>query len=390
MHILVCHNYYRQRGGEDESFDAEVFLLRQAGHEVSMYTKHSDSVRGEGSWREARDAIWNRRAYAEVEELVRERRPDVVHCTNLFPLISPSVYDAAHRHGVPVVQSLRNYRLVCPGGYLMRNGRVCEDCLKKRVAWPGVLHACYRRSRAATAVVAGVSTIHHMRSAWTRKVNLYFTLTAFARSRFVAAGLPAERVVVKPNFLNADPGPGAGASDHVIFVGRLSYEKGIASLIEAWDRHPDLPLLRIVGDGPMADDVAAAAARNPRVEWLGHRPMLEVLDLTGDARLLIISSIWYETFGRTIMEAFAKGTPVIAANLGAMQELVADGKTGYLFEPGNAADLAARVRTALGQPARLAQMREQARAEFLAKYTAKRNLGLLLGLYAKAADTPTS
>ena len=388
MHVLVCHNYYRQRGGEDESFDSEVRLLRNAGHRVSMYTQHSDSVRGEGSWRVARDAVWDRRAYAEVEDLVRGHRPDIVHCTNLFPLISPSVYYAAHRHGVPVVQALRNYRLVCPGGRLLRNGRVCEDCLKKRLAWPGIRHACYRQSRAASAVVAGVSTFHHVRRTWTRKVNLFFTLTEFARSRFVEAGLPPDRITVKPNFLNEDPGPGAGGSDHVIFVGRLSYEKGIGTLIEAWDRHPELPPLRIVGDGPLAGDVAALAARDPRVHCLGRRPLDEVLALIGEARLLIISSIWYETFGRTIMEAFAKGTPVIAANLGAMQELVEEGKTGFLFEPGDAGDLAARVNAALGDPARLHQMRQQTRTEFLEKYTAQRNLGLLLELYAKAAATP--
>jgi glycosyltransferase involved in cell wall biosynthesis len=389
MKVLLCHNYYQQRGGEDESFAAEANLLESRGHAVLRYTLHNDAIDGMSRLDLARKTLFNREVYAELRRLIRSERPDVVHCTNTFPLVSPAACYAARAEGVPVVQALRNYRLLCPNALLLRDGRVCEDCLGKSVPWPAVVHGCYRDSRAASAVVAGMLAAHKAARSWQRMVSLFFTLTEFARRKLVQGGLPAGRVVVKPNFVDDDPGVGDGAGGEVVFVGRLSPEKGIDTLLSAWQQVRGPVVLKVVGDGPLVDRVQAAAAQDPRIQWLGRIAQPQVLKLLGGAACLVMPSVWYETFGRTIIEAFARGTPAVVSRLGAMAELVDDGRTGLHFQAGDAADLAARVQALLADKGRLALMRRQARAEFEAKYTADINYGLLRDLYARAtALTP--
>jgi glycosyltransferase involved in cell wall biosynthesis len=307
-----------------------------------------------------------------------------MHCTNTFPLISPSAYYAARSQGVAVVQSLRNYRQLCPGGLLLRDSAVCEDCLGKWFAAPAVRHGCYRGSRMASAVVAGMTTWHRMLGTWSSAVDLYFTLTEFAKSRFVAAGWPAEKIVVKPNFIDPDPGIGSGDGGYAVFVGRLSPEKGVGTLLEAW-RKLESPLpLKIIGQGPLAEEVQRFSQEHPHVELLGQKPLAEVLQIIGRASFLVMPSIWYETFGRTIIEAFAKGTPVIASRLGAMAELVDDGSTGLLFTPGDADDLAGKVHQLKVNPEQRQALRRAARSEYERHYTADLNHEQLLAIYQRA------
>lgn len=387
MKILLCHNHYQQRGGEDESFSAEAAMLLERGHDVVQFTLHNDSIRGANPLATAARTLWNRQVYRELRGLIRRTRPAVLHATNTFPLISPAAYYAAEAEGVPVVQSLRNYRLFCLNSYFLRQGTVCEDCLGKFVPWPGVMHGCYRDSRAASAVVASMLTLHRLLPTWTRTVDRFFTLTEFARAKFIQGGLPGERISVKPNFLPVDPGAGAGRGGYAVFVGRLSPEKGIDTLLEAWQQLAGQLPLKIVGDGPLADQARQAAETTAGIEWLGRRSSAEVLELLADATLLVMPSIWYETFGRTIIEAYSRGTPVIASRIGALAELVVPGQTGLLFEPGSAADLVAKVRELLAiEPARLLQMRHNARREFEFKYTAQRNYDLLLDIYREATE----
>ena len=384
MKILLCHNYYQQRGGEDESFEAEARTLEEFGHSVVKYTRHNDDIQEMGRVEVAAKTLWSRETYSELRHLIRRERPAVMHCTNTFPLISPSAYKAARAEGIPVVQSLRNYRLLCPSALFLRDGKVCEDCLGKSVPWPSVQHSCYRDSRAASTVVASLTVLHRTIGTWRRDVDLYFTLTEFARRMFVEGGIPAMRIAVKPNCVNPDPGPGTGRGGYVVFAGRLSSEKGIDTLLEAWKRLARPVHLKIVGDGPLADRVKQAAESNPNIEYLGRRPLPELLDVIGEAACLVMPSVWYETFGRTIIEAYSKGTPVIASRLGAMAELVEEGRTGSLFAAGDAADLAASVDRLLAEPTALARMREAARAEFEAKYTAAANYLQLIAIYERA------
>jgi len=256
----------------------------------------------------------------------------------------------------------------------------------KAIPWPGVVHACYRGSRAASGAVATMLTVHRALRTWTETVDVYVALTGFARDKFVEGGLPADKIVVKPNFVAPDPGPGRGGGGYALFVGRLAPEKGTETMLAAWDRLENSIPLKIVGDGPLRARVARAAATRANVEWLGHRPVAEVHALMREADMLVFPSEWYETFGRVAAEAFAAGTPVVAADIGAVAELVEHGRTGLKFRPGDPDDLAAQVDLALSQPARLRRMRGEARAEFEARYTAERNYPKLMEIYRRALE----
>lgn len=382
--LLLVHNYYQQRGGEDESFAAESELLRARGHSVVSYTVHNDEIEGMSRLKLARDTLWNKKTYREVRALIRAERPEVVHCNNIFPLVSPSVYYAARAEGVPVVQNLRNYRMYCLNGLFFRDGKVCEECLGGAFPWRGIARSCYRQSKSASCAVAGLLAGHRAIGTWTKMVDLYVCLTQFARGKFIEAGLPADMLACKPNFLPEKPELGDGRGGFALFVGRLSPEKGLGTLLGAWERLDGALPLKIVGDGPDEAMVAAAAARIPGVEWLGRKPLAEVEQLMADARMLVFPSTWYETFGRVGMEAFAKGTPVIAANIGAIAELVDHQENGLLFRPGDVDDLTTQIRWALDHPDEFAAMRGRARATFEARYTADRNYELLMEIYDRA------
>jgi glycosyltransferase involved in cell wall biosynthesis len=307
-----------------------------------------------------------------------------VHFTNTFPLISPSAYYAARREGVKIVQSLHNYRLLCPNALFLREGKVCESCLGRAIPWPAVRYACYRDNRPATAAVAAMLAFHRAIGTWSRVVDLFCALTEFGKRKFIEGGLPADRIAVKPNFMRVDPGAGEGAGGYAVFVGRLSAEKGLETILSAWStRGIDLPL-RIVGDGPLASRVQEAATENPRITWLGRQSPERVLDIVGDAALLVLPSVWYEGFPKTIVESLAKGTPVVTSNLGSMAEVVEDRRTGRLVVPGDVTSLAEAIQSLTADSLALRDMRVAARTEFEQKYTAEVNYQILMALYRRA------
>lgn len=386
MKILCLHNSYQQTGGEDQSYAAEVAMLRANGLEVVEYRIHNDEVNQLGKVRAAAKTIWNQAAYRAIDELVQRHRPDVAHFTNTFPLISPAGYYAVKSHGVPVVQSLRNFRLMCANGLLFRDGHVCEDCLTRRTTWPSVVHKCYRDSRLGSAVVTAMLAGHSAADTWHKKIDLFVCLTEFGRRKFIARGLPEERIVVKPNFVFPDPGLGAGDGNYAIFVGRLSQEKGVTTLLKAWESIGHRLPLKIVGDGPLMPQVRDAIERGENIEALGLRKLSETYDLIGRATLLVFPSEWYETFGRVAIEAFAKGTPVVAADIGSIAEVVNDGRTGLRFIPGNAADLAMKVNQLLDDPQLLQNIRQAARREFETRYSADQNFKMILSVYEQAIE----
>jgi glycosyltransferase involved in cell wall biosynthesis len=386
MKVMVIHNMYREPGGEDQVFLSETALLEAHGHQVLRYGVHNDQVADMNRLVLAGKALWNSSAYRELRTLIRHERPRVVHFHNTFPLISPAGYYAAKAERVPVIQTLHNYRLLCPDALFFRNGRVCEDCMGKVVPWPGVLHGCYRGSRAASGVVATMLTTHRALRTWTEMVDMYITLTDFARRKFIEGGLPAGKMKVKPNFVYPDPGPGDGRGGYALFVGRLSHEKGLGTLLTAWERLEIRIPLKIVGDGPLKGRVIKTVGENSCVEWLGYRPMAEVHALLKEAGVLIFPSELYETFGRVVAEAFAAGTPVVAADIGAIAELVEHGRTGLRFRPGDPEDLAAQVEWLLSRLAEHAWMRREVRSEFEAKYTAERNYRMLMKIYESVLE----
>lgn len=381
MHILSIHNNYQIRGGEDESREAEEKLLREYGHQVDVYEEHNNCLSKLNSLDLARRTIWSNQAYRIVNRQLATKNYDLIHVQNFFPLISPSVYYAARSRGVRVVQTLRNYRLICPNGLFFRNGHPCEDCRGKFFPYPSILHQCYRNNRAATSITAAMLSVHRTLKTWTQQVDAYISLTEFARRKAIEGGLPAEKIFVKPNFVHPDPGIGDGYGNYALYVGRLSVEKGLDTLLAAWKTLGTGMPLKIVGEGPLESEVIAAMEELPNVQWLGRQPQSNVYQLMGAASCLIFPSQWYETFGRVAVEAFAKGTPVIAANIGAIAELVENNRTGLHFQPGNADELATKIDWILTHPKQLRRMRGKARAEFEAKYTALQNYQRLMEIY---------
>ena len=384
LKILLCHNYYQQNGGEDQSFEDEARLLEAYGHQVLRFTVHNNELGGMHRVRLAGKTLWNHEIYRQLRDLLRAERPAVMHCTNTFPLVSPAAYYAARREGVAVVQSLRNYRLMCANALFLRNESPCEKCLRRAVPWPALMHRCYRGDVAATAVITAMVAAHRVAGTWRRCVDMYFTPSEFARRKFEAAGFAGGHIAVKPNSVFPEPQAGNGSAGGAIFVGRLAPEKGVGVLLDAWLRH-DVPVrLKIIGNGPLAGRVSEACRRCDRIEWLGQLALSEVLKHVGEASLLVYPSIAYETFGRSVVEAFAVGTPVLTSNSGASAELVTSGITGMYFRAGNSADLAAKLREMMATPTLLKRMRGPARDEYLRKYNSDISYARLLSIYEQA------
>ena len=389
MKLLLVHNRYRQPGGEDEVFLRQSELLRSAGHEVLEYTRHNDEIVDDGILSKANLAartLWAWDSVARLRTLLRREKPDLAHFHNTFPLISPAAYYACQREGIPVVQSLHNARLMCPAATFYREGRVCQDCLGRFVSWPGVVHACYHNSHLQTAVVAGMLAGHRILGTWQEQVDAYIAFTEFFRQKFISAGLPREKIFVKPHFLGTDPGMKQEMGDYALFLSRLAPEKGVLTLLKAWRSLGHVPL-QIAGKGPMERNVEQFARENPSVCLLPHLSRKECFDLIKGARFLVWPSEGHnETFGLVAIEAFACGTPVIASRTGAMTEIVEDHKTGLHFTAGDADDLAAKVHWAWTHPDKMDEMGRTSRAEYKSKYTAEKNYEALLGIYRKALE----
>lgn len=386
LRVLWCHNRYRITGGEDVSTQAEAELLTEAGVEIDRYEVSNDTIPDRPGIGYGLGTVWSQIAYREVLARLRQGRHHLMHVQNFFPLLSPAMLWAARRSGVPVVLTLRNYRLACLNGLLFREGRICEDCLG-RSPIPGVLHRCYRGSIGASAATAGMLVAHRLLGTWHRTVDVFVTPSAFAKSKLAAAGLDASRIVVKPNFVHPDPGLGSGDGGFVLYAGRMSPEKGIRTLLAAWRRVGGGPRLLLVGAGPLAEDVRRASAERDGIEYLGAREPPQVLSLMARAALVVVPSEWYETFGRVVAEAFAVGTPVVASAVGPLVEMVEAGKTGALVPPGDPEALAGAVRELWSQPAVLRSMRLAARRTYEERYTAERNLDAFREIYRRALGT---
>lgn len=380
MRIVVAHNFYQQPGGEDQVFADEAALLESRGHSVTRFTVHNAEVNHLNRITLAGRTIWNRSSFEELRQLVSREQAEVVHFHNTFPLLSPSVYSAVKSAGAAVVQTLHNYRLICPTAICYRDGQVCEDCVTRTIPWPAILHRCYRGDRGASVVTAAMLAVHHLRGTYRNDVDAYIALTTFARDKFVQSGLPADKFTVKPNFVEPDPAPGDGRGGYALFVGRLTESKGISILLKAWKRLRADISLKIAGDGELAPMVRDAAATDPRIHFVGRLPQDQIFDLMGQASALIFPSVWYEGLPKTIIESFARGTPVIASNLGSMSDVITPDRTGAHFNPGDPADLAATV-TRLFADDRVSSLRNSVREEFELRYTADANYRMLMDVY---------
>jgi glycosyltransferase involved in cell wall biosynthesis len=395
MKVLMAHSPYTERGGEDLAVESEEQLLATHGHTVLPYRRNNAEIERFTFVQKAflpGTTVWSNKSFAEIRHVALDHHPDVAHFHNTFPLISPAAYSACRSAGIPVVQTLHNYRLLCPEATFFRDGKPCECCMGKSIPWPGVRYACYRGSRTATGTVAAMVAVHRFLGTWTDRVDLYIALSEFARDKFIAGGLPAAKIAVKPNFVPSDFGADRDVSDYALFVGRLSQEKGLKTLLAALKQlGGKIPLL-VAGDGPLRPELEILVRQLGLVgvRFLGHLDRQAVFAAMKRARFLVVPSECYENFPMTVVEAYACGTPIIAAGIGALKEIVADQRTGIHFVPGNVEDLACKTEWAWTHPREMEEVGQAGHAEFVAKYTAERNYQLLMDIYKRAIDSQGS
>jgi glycosyltransferase involved in cell wall biosynthesis len=390
MRILIVHNAYQEAGGEDVVFEQERRLLSRNGHHVVTYERSNHELDAYSNLQRVgmlRQIISADDSKCEIREILRTEKPDLAHVHNTFMMVSPSVFEVCREEGVPVIQTLHNYRLLCPAAILYRDGHVCEECSDHGLL-RSVCHGCYRDSRAATAAVALMLQVHRAQRTWQDSVDSYVALTEFSRQKFIEGGLPANKIHVKPNFVHPDPGERTVAGDYALFAGRLSEGKGIRTLLEAWDLLASSIPLVVVGDGPLRATLEEKTKQKnmKRVTFRGRLDVTETRMAMKRAAFLIVPSVWYETFSLNIAEAFACGTPVICSRLGAMQENVADHRTGIHFTAGDAKDLAQKVDWAWTHPDELALMGKEARREYENRFTPEKNYARLMEIYEQTVS----
>lgn len=387
LHVLSAHNTYQLAGGEDVAVERERALLGAAGHRITPYLVDNASIRSLGDKaRTFLDTPYSANVKRHFRAAIEAAKPDVVHIHNFFPLLTTSAHEAAYEAGVGVVQTLHNYRTVCAGAVMMRDGRTCDKCVGASPYW-GVLHGCYRNSALASLAVVRMNTGAHRRGTWARHTDRIIALSEYARGVFIRAGFPEDRVVVNPLFAEPVEPHDTPREHSALFVGRLSEEKGAHILLKAWETLPDIPL-RVVGDGPLADRLKAQAP--------GHVVFLGRLDRTGvqaemrRAAFQIMPSICNEMVGTVIIEGYAAGLPSITARVGGPAEFVRDGETGLHFESGNARDLADKVRWAATHPDAMSGMGRAGHALYQQRFTAQTHLATLERIYAEAVAAAAS
>ena len=382
--VLQVHTRYRLAGGEDQVVEAERRLLEEAGVEVHQIIFDNAALRESrslvGDIRLAGSAIWSRAAERRVRAAIVAHRPQVMHVHNTFPAASPSVYAAAVARGVPIVQTLHNYRFVCPAATVFRDGRACTDCVGRAVPWPAVVHACVRGSHSQSLVAASTLAVHRLRGTFSGGIDRYLALTSFQRGLMIQGGLPAQRIRIVPNFIEPDPGMGADDREGVLFVGRLSIEKGVAVLLQAASSLVPATV-SVVGSGPLAKAVRQAGAAG-HLTYISSVSRASVMERLRHAIALVVPSIWFEGFPLVVIEAFASGTPVIASRIGSLAELIEDGTTGLFAEPNNASDLADRMRWATNHPLEMRAMGANARIRYETRFRGAMHLSALLEAYA--------
>lgn len=389
MRVLILHNYYRLRGGEQGVVNAEQDLLESHGHEVRRLTFDNEHIpSGVGKWAAMLRSIHNSSSYRQTRAVLEEFRPDVMHVHNTFYVASPSVYKAARDCGVPVVQSLHNFRLICPSIYLMHNGQIYEESVQKTFPVDAIRKRVTHDSFVQSLVVASITATHKIRGTYRKSIDRYIVFTEFAKSIFLQSslGVPADRFAIKPNFIQ-DPGWDEDSKgDFYTFVGRLSPEKGINVLLKA-ALNGDFKL-KILGDGPLKDDVIEASRQREQIEYLGLQGRESVLNTLRQSRGLIFPSLWYEGMPLVIVEALASGCPVVVSKLGNPGHMIEDRVSGLHFEPGDAMDLVRQVQHMEDQADLRRSLGQGARQAYEDHYTPERNYDSLLQIYNDVVREP--
>lgn len=390
MRILLVHSYYQQPGGEDVVFEAEKKILKDAGHQVFSYSISNNLLKKENRLKIICKLFWNHQTYKKLRRLISKVRPDVAHFHNIFPLMSPSVYYACAAEKIPVVQSLHNPRLMCPAGSFYRAGSLCTKCLGKAFAWPGIYYKCYHNSYLQTTGLASMVFLHRFIHTWQNRVGIYIIFTNFYKKLFIQGGIPVNKIMIKSHSIQPDPGKRITNGQYALFIGRLDPEKGIRTLINAWEKVANPKneyLLLIRGEGQLKAELEQFIKKNHMhsIRFINRLNSKELMDLIKNSCFLVWPSEGYfETFGLVAVEAFACGVPVIAAKTGVLTNFIADGKTGLHFQPGNAIDLAGKIEWLLLHPEKCIEMGKNARKVFEEKYTSEKNLAMMINIYKRA------
>jgi glycosyltransferase involved in cell wall biosynthesis len=385
MRILLIHNKYKQPGGEDTVFQSESELLTRHGHIVDHLLFDNSEIKSFfDKCLAGLRTIYNPASARCLQERIDQFQPQVIHVHNFVPLVSPSILFVAKRNNIPVVLTLHNYRLICPSATLFHQNAIYEKSIGSFFPLHAILKGVYRNSSMQTAAIACMTAWHNLIGTWRYKVEFYITLTQFAREKFrnSTLSIPVEKLVVKPNFV-VNRGKGAlKRKDNFLYVGRLTEEKGIRTLLNAAQLH-NFPLT-IIGDGPLRKLVEDSARTNEAIKYLGYQDREVVLEQLKLCKALIFPSIWYEGFPMTILEAFSVGTVVVASRLGGMAEIIQNRVNGLHFEAGNARDLVARILEMSGQDEWLRYMSGNARLTYLEHYTPEKNYIMLTDIYDQA------
>jgi len=393
MRILFIHDFYQRFGGEDAVALTEKKLLQEHGDEVIPYTRHNDEIKDYGLWRKLTmpaEVIYSRQTVADLREIVENHRPDVAYIHNFFPLISPSVYPALKSLGVPSIQVVHDFRMLCPTGVFYTEGRVCERC-KHGNFLHAVRHRCYHESYAASALVGSAISLHRI-SGGLNKVDGYICLTEFTKQKLLEVGVAAEKLFVKPNFIDASHvRPSAAGGSYALFLGRLSDEKGLWTLIHAFEKLPHIPL-KIAGTGPLEGEVRHYVREKQltHIEILGFKNGQEKWDLLLGSLFVVIPSEWYETFCLVVLEAYAAGKAVLASRMGSLPYVLEQGVTGELFEAGNPEDLAAKANEMTKRPEELQRMGMHGRKLAETKYSPEQNYRQLMEIFSSFVPSRTA
>lgn len=387
MRVLVLHNYYQQSGGEDRVFESETALLEAQGHEVIRVVGSNAEITGQSPIKVLCNALWNRSVADELRRLIKDHRPDIAHVHNVFSVLSPAVYHVLHNAGIPVVQTLHNYRLACPNARFMREGLDCTLCRGQTLAWPAIRYRCYQASFLSSIGMAATLTLHRLMKTWTRCVDLYMAPSNFVKHQMMASGLPASRIIMKPHFI-ADPGETSRQDrSYALFLGRLEQEKGILELINAWRHLPGFPL-HIAGDGPLRS-IIENKLKDPalgHVSLLGWMPRPEIETQLSHARFVVVPSLWKECFGLSAIEAFSYGIPVLASPNGSLPEIVQNRQNGFIVDPNNVSELVSRARSLYEDTPLWTKMAEGARKDYLSLYSPMIGYKALMDAYTLAID----
>ena len=384
MRILFVHNHYKLEGGEDQVLSYERDLINRHGHITDTFAITNMQINRFVS--KLKTAFYLKYSHEYKQVLLHHIsgfNPDIIHAHNLFPLLTPSIYDACIESKIPVVQTLHNYRTICSNALLMRDGHICELCISGS-HYNAVLYRCYRNSMLGSLAVAKMLSYHRKNKTWKNKVDCFIALTQFAKKKFIQGGFPEKEIMVKPNFFAHDRAfcEITNNREGVLFIGRLSHEKGIKTLLNAW-KTLDISL-KIAGEGPLVGMIDITTSS--KITLLGQIPPSQVTKEMAKAKFLVMPSECYEGFPMVLVEAFAHGLPVIASNLGGMSEIVKNNITGLHFEPGNPEDLAKKVLWMYAHPDECERMGKNARNEYEQKYTPEKNYKMLMDIYQKTIE----